>query len=49
VHTSFCALWQGGPLERVTFAAADTRSFERATIVLNKVGDATVAAMASKW
>jgi hypothetical protein len=32
-----------GPLERVTFAAADTRSFERATIVLNKVGDATVA------
>jgi hypothetical protein len=30
-------------MERVTFAAAETRSFERATLVLEKVGDATVS------
>jgi len=32
-----------GLVERITFSAAETRSFERATLILNKVGDATVS------
>lgn len=32
-----------GLVERIIFAAAETRSFQRATLVLNKVGDAAVS------
>lgn len=32
-----------GLVERIAFAAAETRSFERATLVLDKVGDAAVS------
>ena len=32
-----------GLVERIAFAAAETRSFERAALVLRKVGDATVS------
>jgi|SRR5271169_493509 len=32
-----------GLVERITFSAAETRSFERATLILSKVGDATVS------
>jgi hypothetical protein len=32
-----------GLVERIVFAAAETRSFQRATLVLKKVGDATVS------
>jgi hypothetical protein len=33
-----------GLVERITFSAAETRSFERATLILGKVGDAAVSA-----
>jgi hypothetical protein len=31
-------------VERITFSAAETRSFERATLILGKVGDAAISA-----